>query len=199
MSYNRGIFIRRNTKPNIGSRQSGSQRARTHGLTKERANKPNILQLQVCFGDFLDFESAVSFQSQRTSSWSGSAWSMIRKSGSRFSEEIMLKQKRLARCRFNQNASRSIHRRHSDRANAMASHEEAVPRLVYSCHDGQTLNALVPIGVQECVVVPERYAAVGFAPRPERLPNRPMSVHGSWRVRTRRKPRPSASSSAPPG
>jgi hypothetical protein len=95
MSYNRGIFIRRNTKPNIGSRQSGSQRARTHGLTKERANKPNTLRLQVCFIDFLDFESAVSFQSQRTSSWSGSAWSMIRKSGSRFSEEIMLKQKRL--------------------------------------------------------------------------------------------------------
>jgi hypothetical protein len=67
MSYNRGIFIRRNTKPNIGSRQSGSQRARTHGLAKERANKPNILRLQACFGDFLDFENAVSFQPQRMS------------------------------------------------------------------------------------------------------------------------------------
>ena len=45
MSYNRGIFIRRNTKPNFGSRQSGSQRARTHGLAKERAIKPIILRL----------------------------------------------------------------------------------------------------------------------------------------------------------
>jgi hypothetical protein len=32
---------------------------------------------------------------------------MIRKSGYRFSEKIMLKQKDGARCRFNQNASRS--------------------------------------------------------------------------------------------
>lgn len=32
-------FIRRNTKPETGSRQPGSQRARTRGLAKERANK----------------------------------------------------------------------------------------------------------------------------------------------------------------
>ena len=50
MSYTR-VFIRRNTKPDTGSRQSGSQRARTHGLAKDRANKPNIFRLQACFSN----------------------------------------------------------------------------------------------------------------------------------------------------
>ena len=110
MSYNRGIFIRRNTKPKIGSRQSGSQRARTQGLTKERANKPNILRLQGCFEGFLDFVSVVSSRSQR---------------------------------------------------------DKAVRRSVYSCQDGQPPDAVVAIGVQECVVIPERYAAVGITSRTE--------------------------------
>ena len=48
MSYIR-VFVRRNTKPETGSRQSGSQRARTHGLAKERADKRNVSQLQVRF------------------------------------------------------------------------------------------------------------------------------------------------------
>ena len=51
MSHTR-IFIRRNTRPDTGSRQSGSQRARTHGLAKERANKRNIFQLQARFSNF---------------------------------------------------------------------------------------------------------------------------------------------------
>ncbi len=46
MSYLLLVFIRRNTKPETGSRQSGSQRARTRGLAKERANRRSILRLQ---------------------------------------------------------------------------------------------------------------------------------------------------------
>ena len=65
MSYNCVyVFIRRNTKPETGPRQSGSQRARTHGLAKERVNKPSTLQLQV---RFWNFESVVSSLSQRES------------------------------------------------------------------------------------------------------------------------------------
>ncbi len=41
------VFVQRNTKPETGPRQSGSQRARTKAKAKDRANRANALWLQV--------------------------------------------------------------------------------------------------------------------------------------------------------
>src|ERR1700735_3407687 len=49
----------------------------------------------------------------------------------------------------------------------MASRDEAAWCSVDACDNGQTPDAVVAIGVQECVVIPERYAAVGLTPGSE--------------------------------
>jgi hypothetical protein len=52
----------RSAEHETGSRLApvGSQRARTHGLAKERANRLGIRALQACIGNFFRSKRAVS-------------------------------------------------------------------------------------------------------------------------------------------